>query len=462
MWNGQDISIMFRDTSNRKIPAASLEFAWQSARGISLKAVAHANPTTAMNQYDFFIDGKSIMSIQPKDSAIQNRVEEAKQDISPVPSEDCSKCERVRAASSDFTGSGGNLSGNGLDDTQQQTRLAAAGFTYTYDMEDELRSDLYSSTLDTLRDQVSAIVPETEVMLSRAIINAYSEDHDSDTSGDSLSLNSDKNLDPAEVEADVLGEAFEYLKWSRDFISSFDMDERKLEYMQIHVEQMVAHVRHERLKPSAACRIMHRIAAILSLEVTKEPTHDTVMFEKLNSLTTTHDIIDAMEPYGDIAVAAVSKNHEGFGFCRFTSTNVVDMVCESAVKGAVQINGRSPIIFSAFDSPYTKEIEAKVCESRQKDYDHDFYDDVDTYNRDHIDPSDDCIEATYTAPSRGSLNLSALRHNAYSQQSLESSTSSYIYQRPSYKSSSGTMTSLSTLDVDDFEPNNFIPMSVLD
>lgn len=313
VWNGQDISPLFREPNKQKPPTTSLEFAWQSARGINLKAVAHANPTTERNQYDFFIDGKSILSIPPKDSAIQSRVEEAKCDISPGSSDDCSRVER--ATSADFTGSGGNLSGNGGDD-QQQTRLASAGFTYTYDMEDELRSDLYSSTLDTLRDQVSAIVPDTEEMMSRAIINAYSEDHDSDTSGDSLSLNSDKYLDPAEVEADVLGEALEYLKWSRDYFSSFDMDDRKLEYMQKHVEQMVAHVRHERLKPSAACRIMHRVAAVLKLEVTREPHHDTVMFEKLNSLTTTQDIISAMEPFGDIVVAAVSKNHEGFGkFC---------------------------------------------------------------------------------------------------------------------------------------------------
>lgn len=143
------------------------------------------------------------------------------------------------------------------------------------------------------------------------------------------------------------------------------------------------------------------------------------------------------------------------------------MVCVSAVKGGVEVNGRSPIVYSVFDSPYIKEIEAKTYDSRQRDYEYDVFDDVDTHNnRDRIDPSDDGIEATLTAsaPSRGSLNLSHLRHNVYSQQSLESSTSSYIYQRPSYKSSSGTMTSLSTLDVDDFEPNtsNFIPMSVLD
>jgi hypothetical protein len=180
-------------------------------------------------------------------------------------------------------------------------------------MEDELRSDLYSGTLDVLRDVVSSFVPETEEMMSRAIINAFSEDHDSDTSGDSLSLHSDRHLYPAEVEADVLGETFEWLKWSRDFISAFDMHDRKLEFMQKHVEQVVAHVRHERLAPTPASLIMHRVAAVLKLEVTREPKWDTVMFSNLNSLTTSEDIMDAMRQYGDVTEAAVSRNHEGFG-----------------------------------------------------------------------------------------------------------------------------------------------------
>jgi hypothetical protein len=316
VWNGQDISRLFRETRRQKPPPSCLEFAWETSRGDNFKAVANLNSPGQMNQYDFLINDESFFSMPAKEKAVGERVEAAEREMSPefsVNSEIFTN--RVeRAISGDLTGScGDDLSGDGMADPSAHSRLASAGFSYNFDMEDELRSDLYSVTLDVLRDVVSSFVPETEEMMSRAIINAFSEDHDSDTSGDSLSLHSDRHLDPAEVEADVLGETFEWLKWSRDFISAFDMHDRKLEFMQKHVEQMVAHVRHERLEPTPASLIMHRVAAVLKLEVTREPNWDTVMFSKLNSLTTSEDIIDAMRQYGDVTEAAVSRNHEGFG-----------------------------------------------------------------------------------------------------------------------------------------------------
>lgn len=315
-WNGQDISRLFLETRKQKPPPNCLEFAWQTSKGVNFKAVAHVNPPGTMKQYQFLIGDESLFELPPKDVALGKPVDEAEREPSPeCLSTGSSHRSRVeRTVSCDFTGSCGELSGDGLADPTTQTRLASAGFSYKFDMEDELKSDLYSDTLDVLRDVVSSFVPETEEMMSRAIINAFSEDHDSDTSGDSLSIQSDvRHLDPSEVEADVLGDTFEWLKWSQDFISAFDMHDRKLEYMQKHVQQMVAHVRHDRLAPTPASRIMHRVAAVLKLEVTREPHVDTVMFENLNSLTTTEDVVDAMHKYGDITEAAVSRKHEGFG-----------------------------------------------------------------------------------------------------------------------------------------------------
>lgn len=318
-WNGQDITRLFPDNARQKPAKSALEFAWQSAKGTHFKLVAHANAVGSMKQYEFFIDRVPFSAVPSEVEFTRRRTDEATQETSPD-DDFCSRCDDVptrvdRAESTDFAGSCGEMSGDGRNSLQQHSRLAAAGFAYKFDMEDELRSDLYSSTLDFLRDEVASCVPETEAMISRAIINAFSDDRDSDTSIDSSSLQSDGQLDSSQLEANVLGETFEWLKWNRGVGSTFDLYDRKLEYMQKHVELMVSHVRHDRLKVSDASQVIHRVAAILKLEITKNPVADTIMFGKLNSLTTTRDLVDSMHAYGDVICAAVSKTHEGFGEC---------------------------------------------------------------------------------------------------------------------------------------------------
>ena len=297
---------------------SKLDFAWRSPRNAHFRVIAHANPIEKSGQYDLFIDETSFFLLPKHEDCFRRRIEELNEECFPefieIVQSDEFENRIDRAVSVEFAGSGGEMSGNGEDDPQQRSRLAAAGFSHRYGIvEDELRSDLYSSTLDFLRDEVSSVVPVSEEMISRAIINAFSEDHDSDTSHDSYYLQSDGYLCHSEVEADVLGELFEWLKWSRDFLPALDLRERKLEYMQRHVELMVSHVRHDRLRVSLAFQIMHRVAAILNLEVTRAPAFDTIMFQHLNSLTTTSDLVDAMQPYGEVTLAAVSKRHEGFG-----------------------------------------------------------------------------------------------------------------------------------------------------
>ena len=462
---------------------STLEFAWQSGRGTTFRALAHADPIGGMNQYEFLIDGAPLSAMPSQEESFRRRMNDAKLETSPVDDRvtrsDDSPNRIDRALSGDYAESCGGMSGSGSFDNEQQCRLAAAGFACKYELKDELRSDLYSSTLDFLRDEVSLRVPATEEMISRAIINAFSEDHDSDTSNLSYELQNDGYLKPGEVEADVLGETFEWLKWSRDFIHLVDVYARKLEYMQKHVDLMVSHVRHDRLKVSVASQLMHRVAAILKLEVTTQPVADTVMFGNLNSLTTTRDLLDAMQPFGEVVYAAVSKNHEGFGklyrlppltsfvvmcswrcfpgFCRFALCDTVETVCKSAAEGEIEINGRTPEIFELFNSPYSAESDERIFDPRDREYDYDCYDDMD-YPRDCIDPSDDGIEATYNSGARRSLNVSTLRS------SFGSSTSSFVYHPPSFKySSTAALDVLPTIDVHDFPPNaECVPMTIHD
>jgi hypothetical protein len=151
------------------------------------------------------------------------------------------------------------------------------------------------------------------------------------------------------------------------------------------------------------------------------------------------------------------------GFCRFANADTIEHVCMSAIKGGVVVNGRNPEVFGLFESPYSKEIEDTLTESREKEYDYDCYEEVEGYNQDLIDPSDDCIEATYNSGQRGSMCMSPLRPPTFTQNSFESSASSNIHSRSSFKnSSSGTIASLSSLDDLDPASSSFISMAVLD
>ena len=338
-WNGDDISHLFKNRMPKK-PTPTIEFKWRAYNGMKIRVVAHTDPPRPSSagqaqQYDCILDGQSFFtlpsrSIRPpiasnvsgeftNGSVAENGQQPpTHQDggIARLPS-------RETPSSSDRTLSGGSGS---LDQgsregpdlatiNQAQHRLAAAGFTtYQFQMEDELRSELYSSTLDILRDEVAASVPETEDMMSRAIIAAFSEDHDSDASHDSVSEQSERGpLDEAEIEADALAAVVEWMCWSTKFVPPIGMKERKLEAMQRHAETMVSHVRHERLSPHAASKIMLWLAILLGLDVTKQPLKDTVIVSGLGQNPSMQTLLNAMHPYGEIEVAAVSKRLDGFG-----------------------------------------------------------------------------------------------------------------------------------------------------
>jgi len=437
LWNNQDISLMFPEII-RKRPLSTLYFSWHTSNGVKFQATARASGNSSADQYEFSINEQSFSSLPLKDNEIKRRIELTRVTVLGNPTLDNSSISSERDGSNKSLDSEGSteygesqfleiscnehdtddelnhsnhwkgveslqsleygVSGGEKsceeDDPQQLSRLAAAGFTYQFDMEDDLVSEMYTSTLtsalDTLRDEVSGLVPETEEMISKAIINAFSEDHDSDTSNESL-LSSWE--DPTQIEADLFAEIIEWLKWARDFISPYDMQDRKREFMEKHVEKMVSHVRHDRMSSVDASQILHRIAAVLKMETTREPETDTVLFTNLNSLTTSEDLRKEMEGYGDVTFTVVSRIHEGYGMCRFSSTSPLPKIKEATAKEAVEINGRKPEVFCILESPYSKAIEEKIEGAKEKDYD--FHDDNDFYeDRHYIEPSDDAIEAT--------------------------------------------------------------------
>lgn len=313
LWNSKEISHLVRAKTNPRLAAQSgkVELRWQSETGVKLAVIAHSQKQPGCPQYDCLINDVSFFAL-PKESEVGSNVpQEAPESSLDTSGRDVSN--HNFSFSSEQAGSG---EGNPAEMHQSHHRLVAAGFTYQYDMEDELRSELYTPTLDILRDEVAAAVPETEDMMSRAILNAFSEDHDSDASHSQSSESEQSErygLDPPELETEVLGDVFEWCQWSEKFVPAGEVHNRKLEFMQNHVEEMVAHVRHERISPHDATRIMLRVAIILKLDVSQQPEKDTVALLGLPVDVTAQELLDCMHPFGEVDVVEISKKHKGFG-----------------------------------------------------------------------------------------------------------------------------------------------------
>ena len=478
-FNGDDISDLFKDR-RRKNSSTVVEFKWKTFNGIKLVVSAHASYPSGSRQYECKINGASYFTL-PSRSEVEPKLSGSNKNRQ---SRQMSSFELSSRSTS--AGSGDRQSevdsASAAEMQQVQHRLAAAGFkNYQFDMEDELRSELYSSTLDILRDEVAASVPETEEMMSRAIIAAFSEDHDSsDTSHDSFSEQSERlPMDAPEVEADVLGEAYEWSKWSHKFVNQADLHDRRLEFMQRHVETMVSHVRHERLSPHAASKIMLRLAMLLQLDVSREPEKDTVVLLGIPKYTSVQHILDIMHPFGEVDVAAVSKRHEGFGkqclyfyangfhacpspflagICRFLSEPAAMRACEAALRKELSSQGVAVEAYDLYSVPVMDGATGRKASTPLSNGYADHGDDDDSL-RHFIDPSDDAIEAMYRSRQTRSSSMSDFSvRNKFS--SHESTQPSEILRNQFKHMSTGTVSTMS-LDMDDCDSNSksFVYMS---
>jgi hypothetical protein len=186
------------------------------------------------------------------------------------------------------------------------------------DSEDALRSDMYSSSLDALRGEMTNAVPELDEMMSRAIVYAYSEDHESlgscSIANDSLgSFATQDELDPAETEADALCETYEWMKWSSLHEESSVLYDLKLEFMRKQVQSMVAHARHDRLSPHAASTIMIGMAAILNFKLARKMQQSTVILTGMRMDITTREVYLALSTFGEIQTVCTAMGENGFG-----------------------------------------------------------------------------------------------------------------------------------------------------
>jgi hypothetical protein len=348
LWNKNNISHYFRE----KQEFDKVQFSWESRSRESFQIVAHAKPNSSHPQYDFLIGNTSFFSL-PHVSQLR-RIDVGGN----VASEATGSCGETRME--------GSVDHDHHLPQEEETpldfsfRLSMAGFAPPkiadthYDLQDELTAELFTNNLESLRQRVTSLVPETEDMVSRAIINAFSEDlDDSQTSSDCSSSCESVYQTTMQIEADAIWETNAWMGSNVEYAPRPDVKDQKRIFVQKQIDKVFMHVRHERLTEDAAGRILTSVATLLSMRLSTPVAKDTLVLKDLGRNVQVENLIDSLCVHGEVKEAAVSRGR-CFGVCRFSDEQGLSRALEAAENGSMAINGRTPIV-SLLEQPVVRE-----------------------------------------------------------------------------------------------------------
>lgn len=205
---------------------------------------------------------------------------------------------------------------------------------------DELLSS-HDSLIDIVRQDVESTVPGTEMMMSRAIICAFSEDRDLSEILPTASTKERAKQDPLVYEADCIYAANEWMKWNAQS-SAHDTIDRKCSFLQTQINRMVASVRHNLISPVAASQAIHSVAAVLDMDLAVPLPRNTVVLFGLRKDVKREHVINALKMYGKMDGVAVASGNKGFAVCRFRGTQASNRALGASFRDEIIIQHVSP------------------------------------------------------------------------------------------------------------------------
>lgn len=339
VWNKRNISDFFPEER----VAGKVDVSWESRSGEKYRIFAHESPVRSP-QYDFFIDGVSIFSLQ--------HVSELS--ATTIIVDNLADCEVLSETSMDSASSRGSIS-----DYDNETRqapdagfgLSMAGLSPCDPLDDDLTSSYsFTNILEHLRGVVTSIIPNSEDMVSRSIINALSEDKNScepysRTHYESSSSLSSMGQMPTQIEANLLYETTEWASLHLPCSQRPDVQEQKRLFLQKQMDFVFVHARHERLTEDTAARILYNIATLLDYPIRQsfERERDTIIIRDLKNEINLDALTGATVVFGELREVGVASNRT-FAFCRFASETGPLRALAAVDQGTLTINGRRPIV----------------------------------------------------------------------------------------------------------------------
>jgi RNA recognition motif. (a.k.a. RRM, RBD, or RNP domain) len=347
-WNSSNITHLFRQ---RYIPDVSiLEYSWKTRSGEALRIVGNVgqNPAEDSTKFEFFVDGTNFTNL-PTVGQLGRNTDQVKEGRSPHDDTGSQRSLDSSIATND-------PDADHSSDMEQGFRLSMVGLNSMTsgedEVNDELHSDLYSNSLSSLRSQIVTYLPQTEEMVSRAIINAFFVEAQS--SPLSFSFRSLDKINHCQVEADFILEAFRWARLNVDVAPRSDVEDLGMQFLQKCIDNIFLLIRNEELNSDEAARVVYSVAAILRLKFANDIAQDTIILNDLAPGTTTDDLREALSPFGEIEAVSISSISRTFGYCRYVSLDAIRRIMVTMEGGSFVINDKIPTITSlcsnSFDS----------------------------------------------------------------------------------------------------------------
>lgn len=312
LWNKCKISSTIREGGRNEV----LEFTWKTASNDVLKVIAHSSVTAGVQQqYDLLINGVSFFQL-PHLSDLKKRNDKSKaKETTPNEGavERISSCGSIDSlTSSDFRQEMGDPS------SSSSFRLSMVGIQ-SDSMDDELRSELYSSSLDEVRLSVTSVLPQTEEMISRAIMDAFIGDEDEtdncSSSSSSFCVSHDEGY--CQLEVNALCDALEWTHLHGSNASRQDEDDLALVFLQKQITNTFSQIRSEQISSQAAIRILVGVASLLGLQFARPMTRNTIIIESVSQDISSSELREFLSTFGFVESFSVSKHNPKFSCCRF-------------------------------------------------------------------------------------------------------------------------------------------------
>lgn len=304
-WNKANISHLFHEGGQ----SDRVEFTWEARSGDRFRIMAHAKPLHTSPQYNFLIGNVSFFSL-PHVSELQSCHFVIDEEQVPASAENIPATKPNVEVWTDKATETETQADTDVRPMDLGFRLSMAGLKPSEqgsydDLEDELTSEFFTNNLEPLRHMVKSMIPGTEDMVSRAIINAFSEDRDSQTSFDSASSCDSASHKSIYVEAESILETKEWVTLNVECAPRPDVEDQKRVFMQKQIDATFMHVRHERLSEEAAVRLLSSVATILGIRLSTPIINDTLIITDLDKRVEVDHLIVALCVYGEVKEAAV-------------------------------------------------------------------------------------------------------------------------------------------------------------
>jgi len=348
MWNGSDISHLFREKQSYH----QVHFSWETRSGETFRIIAHEAPRVCGPQYDLLIDGKSFFGLPRLRHLRIFDNDDVQSDIS---------------SSSTFTGESVQLDGT-TDLLEEETKDILEYYESIVSMpkplpasqgrsclEDDLTSELFSNNLESLRSRASTLVVGVEDILSRALIHAFSEDPSSSSSFSSLSCENSMRS-PLHIESNAIWDTLSWIRLNVDYAPRSDVEDQTRIFLQKQMDVIFSHVRQNVLREDEAVRIFCSTSELLGFEMKTPVRKDTVLIHGLNPLAEEEEIIQSLKVIGEVIDAHVAKGRN-FAICRFREVETATTLVAACSAGTFQVKGETPV--ASLISPQITSVQMK-------------------------------------------------------------------------------------------------------